>query len=110
MGKKFESVAPTNLAALLIGGITIHRFTSKFKKSSVIKSLDIDYIFVDEVSMMAEMFYNFLMMIKRVRPDIKIIISGDFQQLPVVSDRISSNTDYSNSPCLFELADYNKFN
>jgi ATP-dependent exoDNAse (exonuclease V) alpha subunit len=108
MGKKFESVAPTNLAALLIGGITIHRFTSKFKKSSVIKSLDIDYIFVDEVSMMAEMFYKFLMMIKRVRPDIKIIISGDFQQLPVVNDRISSNTDYSNSPCLFELADYNK--
>ena len=48
MGKKFESVAPTNLAALLIGGITIHRFTSKFKKSSVIKSLDIDYIFVDD--------------------------------------------------------------
>ncbi len=29
-----------------IGGITIHRFTSKFKESSVIKSLDIDYIFL----------------------------------------------------------------
>ncbi len=32
----YESVAPTNFAALLIGGITIHRFASKFKNSSVI--------------------------------------------------------------------------
>jgi ATP-dependent exoDNAse (exonuclease V) alpha subunit len=107
-GKKYESLAPTNLAALLIGGITIHRFASKFKKSSVIKSLDIDYIFVDEVSMMAEMFYKFLLMIKRIRPDIKIIISGDFNQLPAVNDRISQYTDYGNSPCLFELSDFNK--
>ncbi len=25
-----------------------------------------------------------------------------------VNDKISYNTDYANSPCLFELADYNK--
>ncbi len=107
-GKKYESVAPTNLSALLIGGTTIHRFASKIKKQSVIKKLDINYIFVDEVNLMAEMFYKFLMMIKRVRSDIKFIISGDFNQLPVVCDRISQYTDYANSPCLFELADYNK--
>ena len=106
--KKIESVAPTNLSALLIGGITIHRFASKLKKYSMIKKLDINYIFVDEVSMMVEMFYKFLMMIKRIRPDIKFIISGDFNQLSPVCDRISQFTDYANSPCLFELADFNK--
>jgi ATP-dependent exoDNAse (exonuclease V) alpha subunit len=48
------------------------------------------------------------MMIKKVRTDIKFIISGDYNQLKPVNDRISSKTDYANSPCLFELADYNK--
>ncbi len=48
------------------------------------------------------------MTIKKFRPDIKFIISGDYNQLKPVNDRISIYTDYSNSPCLFELADYNK--
>jgi hypothetical protein len=58
--------------------------------------------------MLGEVFYKFLMMIKKIRPDIKFIISGDYSQLLPVNDRISIYTDYSNSPCLFELADYNK--
>ena len=58
--------------------------------------------------MLGEVFYKFLMMIKKVRPDIKFIISGDYNQLKPVNDRISIYTDYANSPCLFELADYNK--
>ena len=53
-------------------------------------------------------FYKFLMMIKKLRPNIKFIISGDYNQLKPVNDRISSKTDYANAPCLFELADYNK--
>ena len=48
------------------------------------------------------------MMIKNIKKDIKFIISGDFCQLKAVNDRIPYNTDYANSPCLFELADYNK--
>jgi hypothetical protein len=48
------------------------------------------------------------MMIKKIRPDIKFIISGDFSQLLPLNDRISIYTDYTNSPCLFELADYNE--
>ena len=58
--------------------------------------------------MLAEIFYKFLLMIKRVKPDIKFIISGDYNQLKAVNDRISVHTDYANAPCLFELADYNK--
>jgi len=48
------------------------------------------------------------MMIKKIKPEIKFIISGDYDQLEPVNDRISQYTDYANSPCLFELADYNK--
>jgi len=106
--KKYTTLCPTNLAALIAGGITIHKFSSKLKKQSQVEHLDLDYIFVDEVSMLAEVFYKFLMMIKRIKPDIKFIISGDFSQLLPVNDRISIHTDYSNAPCLFELADYNK--
>ena len=58
--------------------------------------------------MLGEVFYKFLMMIKKLRPNIKFIISGDYDQLKPVNDRISPETDYSNSPCLFELADCNK--
>jgi hypothetical protein len=57
--------------------------------------------------MLGEVFYKFLMMIKKIKPNIKFIISGDYNQLKPVNDRISIHTDYSNSPCLFELADYN---
>jgi hypothetical protein len=58
--------------------------------------------------MLVEVFYKFLMMIKKVRTDLKFIISGDYNQLKPVNDRISIYTDYANSPCLFELAYHNK--
>ena len=106
--KKHITLCPTNLAALLVGGMTIHKFSTKLKKQSQVENLDLDYIFIDEVSMLGEVFYKFLMMIKKIRPDIKFIISGDYNQLKPVNDRISIYTDYSNSSCLFELADYNK--
>ena len=106
--KKYITLCPTNLAALLVGGMTIHKFAAKLKKQAQIQLLDLDYIFVDEVSMLGEVFYKFLMMIKKIKPNIKFIISGDYNQLKPINDRISIYTDYANSPCLFELADYNK--
>jgi ATP-dependent exoDNAse (exonuclease V) alpha subunit len=106
--KKYVTLCPTNLAALLVDGETLHKFSAKLKKSSCVKNLDLDYIFIDEVSMVQEVFYKFLMMIKKIKPNIKFIISGDYNQLKPVNDRISQYTDYSNVPCLFELADYNK--
>ena len=49
-GLEYVSLCPTNLAALLVGGMTIHKFACRLKKSSQVKNLDLDYIFVDEVS------------------------------------------------------------
>jgi hypothetical protein len=55
--------------------------------------------------MLGKVFYKFLMMIKKVRTDVKFIISGDYDQLKPINDIISIYTDYANSPCLFERAD-----
>ena len=84
--KKHITLCPTNLAALLVDGITIHKFSTKLKKQSQVQSLDLDYIFIDEVSMIGEVFYKFLMTIKKIRPDIKFIISGDYNQLKPVNE------------------------
>jgi predicted AAA+ superfamily ATPase len=99
--KKHICLCPTNLAALLVGGMaeflvggmTIHKFSTKLKKQSQVECLDLDYIFVDEVSMLGEVFYKILIMIKKVRTDIKFIISGDYNQLKPINDRISIYTD-----------------
>ena len=109
-GKKYISLAPTNLAALIINGMTIHKFSTKLRKQSFIQHMNIDYIFVDEISMVREVFYKFLLMIKKMKPNTKFIISGDFNQLKPIADRISKFTNYSNSPALFELCDSNKIN
>ncbi len=84
--KKHITLCPTNLSALLVGGITIHKFSTNLQKQSQVDNLTLDYIFIDEVSMLGEVFYKFLMTIKKIRPDIKFIISGDYNQLKPVND------------------------
>ena len=43
-------------------------------------------------------------MIKKMKPLIKFVIAGDFEQLLPVKDRVV-NCDYKNSAALFELCD-----
>ena len=58
--------------------------------------------------MLTEKFYKFLLMIKKLKPDVKFIVWGDYNQLKAINDRISEKTNYSKSPALFELCDFNK--
>jgi len=107
-GILFESLAPTNKACNLIKGMTIHRFIlSQTRKS--ISDMEYKYLFIDEVSMMSEKFYKFFVTLKRMRPDINFIISGDFNQLLPVNDRIK-DCDYEHSAALHELVDGNRLN
>ena len=46
--------------------------------------------------MVAEMFYNFFIVLKRCKPKMKFIIAGDFNQLLPVNDRVGE-VDYKNS-------------
>ena len=52
------------------------------------------------------------MMLKKIKPTIKFIIAGDFNQLEPVQCRYNNAYDglfnYSNSQCLMELCDFNK--
>ena len=56
---KFISSAPTNKASLIINGITLHKFVMKMKTAKSVNKLQIyDYICVDEISMVKEIFYK----------------------------------------------------
>ena len=71
-----------------------------------LKDKSLKYIFVDEVSMVAEMFYKFFCTLKRMRPDLKFIMAGDFRQYKPVNDRVK-HCDYENSSALKELCECN---
>ena len=108
--KRFVGLAPTNKACRIINGQTIHKFLAcSFSNRSALKNklMGVDYIIVDEVSMVQELFYKVFLSIKRMYPAIKFIMVGDFRQLAPVKDRVE-DIDYKNSPALFELCDSNK--
>lgn len=107
--KKYMAFSPTNKGARIIDGKTIHSMYYKYKRNKykLIEMLtEIEYILIDEVSMMTEMFYKLFIMIKKIFPTMRFIISGDFGQLPPVNDTWSG--DYKNSASLFELCDGNR--
>jgi ATP-dependent exoDNAse (exonuclease V) alpha subunit len=104
--KQFVSLAPTNKASLIIRGKTLSKFKIKLKTTKKMDSLTLDYIIVDEISMMKEEHYSLLKFIKTYRPSIKFILVGDYNQLDPVNDRIEC--DYGSSKILHELSDGNK--
>ena len=111
--KVCRGFSPTNKGARLINGTTIHSLYYKFKtnKKELIKMIEknkIEYIFIDEISMMIKDFYQLFILIKRAFKNIKFIIAGDFSQLPPVKDNWTG--DYENSPAMFNLCSGNKIN
>ena len=80
----------------------------RHKQEFVISALKlIEYIIIDEISMMREQFYAMLCHIKRAIPGIKMILIGDIetQFLPV---KDTWNGDYAISAALYDLCDGNK--
>ena len=105
-GLRYESLAPTNVSARLIGGKTIHKFAiSQTVKN--LRDMKLDYIFVDEISLVAEMFYKYFLVLEKALPNMRFIISGDYDQLLPVRDRVLS-CDYKNSNVLHELCHGNR--
>ena len=108
-GKQCIKLAPTRKAASHIKGRTIHKFymtlaLSNNYEKKILKSLQhVDYMFVDEISMVKEVFYRFFTMLKRYAPQLKFIICGDFDQLPPVCDEYHGT--YHDSLALYHLCD-----
>jgi len=102
---KHVSLAPTNKACRIINAITLHRFVRTYPPA-LLKTNNIKYIFVDEISMVPEMFYKYLIILQRMYPRINFIIAGDFAQLLPVKDRVEC--DYKNSVALYELCKGNR--
>jgi DNA replication protein DnaC len=110
-GKKYAILAPTNKAALNVGGVTIHKFlgmdhTQKIRKNMLRKLKSYDYIILDELSMVGSLIYNQLNLAKKQSDKIKFLMIGDFKQLPPVKDDLY---DYENTRILKQLCDYNRF-
>ena len=99
-------MAPTNKAARIITGKTIHKYIAESTRKTMTHQ-QLDYVFVDEISMVPEMFYKFFVVLKRMRPQLKFIFAGDFCQLLPVKDRIGT-FDFKKSCVLNELCDGNR--
>ena len=105
--KKYITLTPTNKSARIVQGKTIHKFICE-SKGKINKSSDIDYVFVDEISMLSCHFYKYIITWKRANKGIKFIIAGDFQQLLPVNDIVDTDFDYKHSPALHELSNGNR--
>ena len=99
----FQCVAPTNKAARVVNGKTIHKFVLANSSRKIMSDNKYEYLFIDEISMVCEHFYKFFITLKRLKPDLKFIIAGDFLQLLPVNDRVLC--DYKKSPAMYELCD-----
>ncbi|HXT83583.1 MAG TPA: AAA family ATPase, partial [Verrucomicrobiae bacterium] len=109
--KNIVILSPTNKACRNLNkeAKTIHKFLSiAFENQKGFqKSIEkIDYILIDEISMVKEVFYSIFLTIKRAKPIIRFIIAGDWRQPDPVNDR--SLFDYQNSTVLYELCEGNR--
>jgi ATP-dependent exoDNAse (exonuclease V) alpha subunit len=104
-------LAPTNKACRNLGkdALTIHKFLGGSMRDTKTLKRQIegkDYIIVDEISMVKEVFYSLFLSLKKLKPTLKFIIAGDSRQIDPVCDRVRFN--YLNSRVLYELCDSNR--
>ena len=88
---KYAVCAPTHKASLIIGAVTVYNLfnidphTHTYIKSTVEKLKDsgVEWIFIDEISMVNSKIWAVLSNIKK-KYNFKFVLLGDFGQLPPV--------------------------
>ena len=68
---------------------------------------ELDYIIIDECSMLQKTFYCYLKQIKLIHEHIHFIFVGDYNQLPPVEKGSMTSYDYEQANVLKWLCDYN---
>jgi hypothetical protein len=112
LGDRVKIIAPTNKAALNIGGSTIHRFLEMneegYIKLNKIKFIDdkYDVIIIDEISMISKELWRRLCLLKQELPHLIFLLLGDEKQIPPVEEETIQ--DYFNHPAVKYLCNYNK--
>jgi 5-methylcytosine-specific restriction endonuclease McrA/ABC-type dipeptide/oligopeptide/nickel transport system ATPase subunit len=111
MDKKYVLLAPTNKAARQLSkeAMTIHKFVAKsFGDMKTLKRQieKLDYIIVDEVSMVKEIFFKVFTTMKMVKPSLNFIIGGDIRQIPPPCDRVTF--EYKDALVFHELCGSNR--
>jgi hypothetical protein len=108
---KVKKIAPTNKASLNLKGSTIHKFLNldidgnmSTKKLNTIKKT-IDYIIIDEISMITKDLWDKLVFVKQAT-GVKFLLLGDDKQLPPVE--CENIKDYFNHPAVKYLCNYNR--
>ena len=111
LGKGVKILAPTNKAALNIGGSTIHKFLKMTKEGYISPKLlklvkeRYQYIIVDEISMITKDLWKRLCLLKQ-ETDITFLLLGDEKQCPPVENE--KIDDYFNHPAVKYICNYNK--
>ena len=90
MGLKCSVLAPTNKAAINIDGSTIHKFLGldddgKLNSQMLKKLKQLDYVIVDEISMVGYNLLHLLHLAKLQSEKVKFIFVGDYRQLEPVA-------------------------
>jgi len=108
---KVKKIAPTNKASLNLKGSTIHKFLNldingyiSTKRLNTIKKT-IDYIIVDEISMITKELWSKLVFVKQAC-GVKFLLLGDDKQLPPVE--CEQIKDYFNHPAVKYLCNNNR--
>ena len=106
-----SKLAPTNKASLNLKGSTIHKFLNldidgnmSTKRLNTIKKT-IDYIIIDEISMISKDMWNKLVFVKQAT-GVRFLLLGDDKQLPPVE--CENIKDYFNHPGVKYLCNNNR--
>ena len=101
-------LAFTNMASLNIDGKTFHKFfglNNRNKIRSDWKNMkNIKNVMIDEFSMVPYMIWRILLILKKNNPEMKILMLGDWDQIPPVESR---KVEYTNLDFIKELVDCN---
>jgi len=105
--KEVIFLAPTNAAARILGGQTIHSFfklNEGITKNNIKMKIKQDFLVIDEAGMITADIWEMLYNIKRENLNLKFVIMGDYHQLESIEDL---KYNFTKNNIILSLCNYN---